>query len=192
MTLWEDHLLPLLTCKDEARLACTCKALRVVVRELFRGDLGWIDLRTLRAALTALPRARSVGLQDHREDRGHEEIEALLRWLCEGGGGRHLVEVTSAGESACDLVHTALQEGALPSLEDVYVNLIDDAACESLTGGFLRGIRDLHMTLDRSEESEISMCGLVRQLPALTKLDLTVEAYDDVDPRLDGRGTKVS
>jgi hypothetical protein len=40
MAVWEDHLLPLLTCKDAARLGCTCKALRGVVREHFRGDLG--------------------------------------------------------------------------------------------------------------------------------------------------------
>jgi hypothetical protein len=26
VAVWEDHLLPLLTCKDAARLGCTCKA----------------------------------------------------------------------------------------------------------------------------------------------------------------------
>jgi hypothetical protein len=41
MAVWEDHLLPLLTCKDAARLGCTCKALRGVVREHFK-DLGTI------------------------------------------------------------------------------------------------------------------------------------------------------
>jgi hypothetical protein len=60
MALCEDHMLPLLTCKDAARLGCTCKALRGVVREHYRGDLGLIKLKELRAALTTFPRARSV------------------------------------------------------------------------------------------------------------------------------------
>jgi hypothetical protein len=36
MTLWEEHLLPLLTRKEAARLACTCKALRGVLCEHFK------------------------------------------------------------------------------------------------------------------------------------------------------------
>jgi hypothetical protein len=48
MAVWEDHLLPLLTCKDAARLGCTCKALRGVVREHFSGDLGGSTWRSCR------------------------------------------------------------------------------------------------------------------------------------------------
>jgi hypothetical protein len=44
--VWEGHLLPLLTYKDAARLGCTCKALRGVVREHFR-DIGPIKVEQL-------------------------------------------------------------------------------------------------------------------------------------------------
>jgi hypothetical protein len=57
--VWGERLLPLLTCKDAARLGRTCKALRGVVREHFK-DLGGIKLNRLQAALTTFPRARSM------------------------------------------------------------------------------------------------------------------------------------
>jgi hypothetical protein len=43
----DDHLLPLLTCKDVARLGCMCKALRGVVREHFK-DIGSSKMEQLR------------------------------------------------------------------------------------------------------------------------------------------------
>jgi hypothetical protein len=61
--VWKEHLLPLLTSKDAARLGCTCKALRVVVREHFK-DLGRVNVEQLQAALTSFPTARTLTLSD--------------------------------------------------------------------------------------------------------------------------------
>jgi hypothetical protein len=127
--VWEDHLLPLLTCKDAARLGRTCKALRGVVREHFK-DLGGIKLEKLQAALTTFPRARSVAPYRCRawgesRDGGAGGVAAR------GGawGGHHDVttrttresDLTSDDDAVDDTIHAALRGGALPSLKTVAV-----------------------------------------------------------------------
>jgi hypothetical protein len=96
--VWEDHLLPLLTCKDAARLARTCKALSGKVREHLK-DLGRVKLTKLQAALTTFPRARTMGLQqDDWIGWGTPPREALVEWMRGGGrgGGITTLMATSA------------------------------------------------------------------------------------------------
>jgi hypothetical protein len=177
MAVWEDHLLPLLTGKDAARrLGRTCKALRMVVREHFRGDLGTIPMDKLKAALTTLPRARSVGLR--RRLFGATDVEALVQWLHEGGRGRHLTTVQSVCGAASHFVYTALRGIALPSLNDLEVDLQDKPFRELLRDGFLEGIHRLRVTLNCSRLHRVAVLGLVWQLPALTKLELRVKSHD--------------
>jgi hypothetical protein len=123
--VWEDHLLPLLTCKDAGRLGCTCKALRGVVRQHFK-DLGTINLDKLQAALTTFPRARSVAL--HGWGSWVTDSLPLWQWLRDVGMGRNLERVTSVGEAAFYLVYMALRSIALPSLMSADVDLDDEAA----------------------------------------------------------------
>jgi hypothetical protein len=79
--VWEDHLLPLLTCKEAARLGSTCRALREVVREHYVGDL---VRGSMTPALRTFPRARS--LEPYCDYiRGAEQTEALVKWLLRGG-----------------------------------------------------------------------------------------------------------
>jgi hypothetical protein len=113
--VWTDYVVPLLTCKDAARLGCTCKAMRGLVREHFK-DLGTIDVKTLQAALTTFPRARSVVLKDDRDEWADGENEALLQWLREGGRGSYLeaMMVEETDSPASILVHEALQAGCPP------------------------------------------------------------------------------
>jgi hypothetical protein len=184
MPLWEDHLLPLLTCKDAARLACTCKALRGVVREHFCADLGKVTSSLLRAAMTTFPRARSVEVSTIGQEWEPGSKEALLQWLCEGGRGRHLALVRSIGEGASDLVHTALRQGALPSLKGVMVRMDVEAARASLTGGLLGAMHELQVLIyyklpSIPPEPQLAALGLVRQLPALAKLAVVVITEDD-------------
>jgi hypothetical protein len=168
--------------------------LRGLVREHFRGDVGigydrdhgTLDVKELRAALTTFPRAREVTLVDLHEEFGEGEKEALLQWLREGGRGRHLRGMMVENEDSStlfELVHEALQAGALPSLRRVDASLQHELPRVSLTGGFLGGMHELHLTLDCSEELEpqLTALGLVRQLPALAKLELKVE-HEDEDP----------
>jgi hypothetical protein len=84
-------------------------------------------------------------------------------------------------DEAYDVIHRALQQGALPSLKDVHVNLEFEAARASLTGGFLGVIKTLHVVVDRDSEPELAALGLVRQLPALTELHVKVDGYGN-DP----------
>jgi hypothetical protein len=185
--VWEEHLLPLLTCQEAARLGCTCKALRVVVRECFVGELVREDAsgdeapmgyETLRAAMTTFPRAREVAFQSGWDLEEWKE-EALLQWLREGGRGGHLAKVWFKDEAASYVVHTALQQGVLPSLKGLNVTLFYDGARASLTGGFLRGMHELRVSLRRHDQAQLAALGLVRQLPPLT--DLEVMVYEDHD-----------
>jgi hypothetical protein len=182
--VWEDHLLPLLTCKDAARLGGTCKALRGVVREHFR-DVGTIELKALRGALTTFPRARKLTFirkhfYDKRETWAEGEKEALLEWLCEGGRGSHLqvMMMEDGYHGAANIVNEALQRGALPSLRRVHADLEEEVHRASLSGGFLRGVHELRLAIDCNEysgvEPQLAALGLVRQLPVLTRLELEV------------------
>jgi hypothetical protein len=139
MAVWEDHLLPLLTCKDAARLGCTCKALRGVVRERFK-DIGAINSEFMLPALTTFPRARTAVLDDYPNRWGPGKKEALLQWLREGGRGRHLegITVEYPYSPAMLVIYEALQAGALPSLKRLDVSLEDENQRASLTGGVWR------------------------------------------------------
>jgi hypothetical protein len=172
VALWEEHLLPLLACKDAARLGCTCKALRGLVREHFRGDLGTIDLDELRAALTTCPRARRVTLTSPVDQRDTDEIaiEALVQWLRDKRRGQYLAVVESQGQAAYDFTYKALREGALPSLQGVDLDMGDEAARALLSEGFLGGISEVHVIVKCTDEPQLAALGLLRQLPALTKL----------------------
>jgi hypothetical protein len=191
MAIWEDHLLPLLTCKDAVRLECTCKALRGVVREHFRGDLGTIDAKTLPAALTTFSRARSVVLKDDRDEWADGEKEALLEWLREGGRGRYLeaMMVEEKVSAASVLLHEALQAGVLPSLRRVTANWEMELHRASLRQGFLRAVHELRLSIDcrigiAVVEPQLEALGLVRHLPALTRLELVVYGtHDDPEPQ---------
>jgi hypothetical protein len=191
--VWGDHLLPALWCKDVGRLACTSKALEGSMREHFRGDLGILMVKELRPALTTLPRARKLMLKDGRSEWAAGEREELLQWLLEEGRGRHLVIVELLGELCQDLIHTALQQGAFPSLKGVDIRLKTEVSRTSLTGGFLDAMHQLCLTIDGSGRDiglepalrpHLAALGLVRELPVLTKLDveLCVGGNDDDDP----------
>jgi hypothetical protein len=173
-------LLPLLTCKEAARLGCACHALRGLVRQHY-ADLGLIHLANLQAALTAFPHARRVALDGHRYSEA-EGREMLLQCLTGGKRpGRYLKRVTAYDTHglAQDAVHEALQQGALPSLTSVTARLLHEPSRASLTQGFLGAVHELKLTifcitgLERIE-TQIAALGLVRELPVLAKLDLVV------------------
>jgi hypothetical protein len=206
IAIWEDHLLPLLTCKDAARLGCTFKALRELVREHYN-DLGEIGLKKLQAALTTFPRARSVEPYDWGE---HEaaRVSQLVEWLREGGHGRGITSMLTRytfWRPECDdvniIVHAALRGGALPSLKSAPVSLMYESHRASLTEGLLRDMEEMRLKilfyanelmavlglvrqLTAPTKPQLAALGLVRQLPALTNLELMVcrgrNTHDDL------------
>jgi hypothetical protein len=174
MALWEDHLLPMLTRKDAARLGCTCKALRGVAREHFK-DVGTIKSQNLKRALTTFPRARTVTLHDP-----HGPCPSVVEWLCEGLG-RYLERVTSEASfgAATELIHRGLRQGALPSLKRIEASLDHPSQRASLSEGLVAGMQELRLAIfcgyvPGSVKSELAALGLVRQLPALAKLQVFV------------------
>jgi hypothetical protein len=182
--VWEDHLLPLLTCKEAARLGCTCKALRGVVREHFK-DLGGIELVSLRAALTTFPRARSLTpyYYSHSMRWDFRHSDALVEWLRKGGRGAGITRIRTTPADdygiANSTVHTALQGGALPSLKGVAADLVREHHRASMTGGFLGAMHELRLKIVffQDLEYQLAALGLVRQLPALATLELVL--YDN-------------
>jgi hypothetical protein len=185
--VWEDHLLPLLTAKDAARLGTTCRALRVVAREHFHGDLGRFIPDFLQAALTAFPRAQSVVLEG---GLGEWEEKAVVEWLRRGGHGLDLTTVRASGgvteKGIHGLIHAALRRGALPSLQSIAVDLDVKNQRASLTRGRLGGMHKLSLRIDCKDEStlepQLAALGLVRQLPALATLKIDVAARDAASP----------
>jgi hypothetical protein len=106
-----------------------------------------------------------------------------MEWLREGERGRHIERVVVNQGSAQDFVHEALQQGALPSLKFVSAKLDDETQRESLTRGLLGGMHEMMLTIntwhgDDEVEPQLEALGLVRQLPALTKLAVRVLAFD--------------
>jgi hypothetical protein len=188
VAVWEDHLLPMLRTRDAARLGTTCKALRELVREHFR-DLGSIRFGRLREALTTFPGARSMARNRRQEleHLGEAQIASLVAWLGAGagghGGGITTVTTTTYCNHVNELIHTALRRGALPSLRSVAANLVHEAHQDLLTEELLIAMHELRLKVHWSYELEgqLAALGLVRQLPALTKLELKVSDGDDDD-----------
>jgi hypothetical protein len=182
VAVWEDHLLPLLSCKDASRLGCTCKALRTVVREHFTG-IGTIELTDLKSALTTFPEARTLTLQtEYSQDM---DVEALMQWLRDGGRGRSLTSITFSSYDDKGLVLEALQHGALPSLKHMDASLELETHRALLTEGLLARMHELQLSItcsggDGGVKPQLAALGLVRQLPALVKLEVMLSAKGSV------------
>jgi hypothetical protein len=148
------------------------------VREHFAGGLGSVRLDRLKAALTAFPRAPSVKTYlSPAGNWGAGPDVALVEWLLGGGHGASLTTVTSHTRSDLERtsVLTALAGGALPSLRGVALDLAVATHRASLTEGRLRGMHELRLRVDgeRHElQAQLASLGLVRQLPALAKLEV--------------------
>jgi hypothetical protein len=104
---------------------------------------------------------------------------ALVQWLGEGGRGAHLETVTVDNDYglARNLVHEALQQGALPSLKVISASLEYETHRASLTEGLLGGMHELRLTIasyhrEEDMKPQLAALGLVRELPALAKLEV--------------------
>jgi hypothetical protein len=180
--VWKDHLLPLLTSEDAARLGCTCKALRVVVREHFK-DLGSVKFKSMKAALMTFPRARTMNIDFHPQWED-QDMEVLVQWLREGGGGRYLERLTATGTIGAPYhFHGALRRGALPSLKNLNADLERKTHRAILMEGLVADMHELRLIIDSTSalEPQLAALDLVRQLPALAKLELSICLYDDGD-----------
>jgi hypothetical protein len=103
-----------------------------------------------------------------------------VEWLS-GGRGRYLESLTSilSGGSAYELVHEALRQGRLPLLKRVDASLPNPRQRALLTEGFVAAMGELrvHVGCRRNAaeiEPQLAALGLVRQLPVLAKLEISL------------------
>jgi hypothetical protein len=110
--------------------------------------------------------------------------EALLQWLRERGRGACLDQLMPEYKwsHVADFVHEALQHGALPSLRCIDMYMKSDTQQVSLTSGLLAGMDELRLTIackhhGAEVEPQVAVLGLVRHLPALTKLEIVLDVW---------------
>jgi hypothetical protein len=147
------------------------------VREHFAGGLGSVRLDRLKAALTTFPRTRSVATCGSRGGGLEAAVArlALLEFLCGGRHGASLTTITTSSETESTCVLTALARGGLPSLRGVALELAIANHRELLTEGRLGGMHELRVRVNGDHhqlQAQLAALGLVRQLPALAKLEV--------------------
>jgi hypothetical protein len=183
VAVWGDHLLPMLAWGDAARLERTCKALKTVVRENYTNAScarRMISLRGLSVVLTTFPRVRTLALAGWDENWDHTSEDTLIRWLREEGRGRYLTGVSLSDGVTADFVHAALREGALPSLKSLKsVDFSHGNARALLMEGLIGATDELSLEFVSTDNGicmkrQLAALGLVRQLPALAKLEVFV------------------
>jgi hypothetical protein len=175
MAVWEDHLLPLMTCKDAARLRCTCKALRGMVRKHYK-DVGTVKVKHLRTALTIFRGARSLAL-DHLEPLCQGKyVETLVQWLRERGRGSGLERVTIAPHYP-GFLRKALEANALPSLRSVLLCLKCPIQRALLMEGLVAAMHELRLVIEGShtiDMDQVAALSLLQQMHALAKLEISL------------------
>jgi hypothetical protein len=109
------------------------------------------------------------------------EREALVEWLREGGHGACITimreEDGYEDEEFNRMIHTVLRKRALPSLTTAGANLERRSHRAALTEGLFRGMHELHLEVlcyANNITRQLAALGLVRQLPALAKLEVVM------------------
>jgi hypothetical protein len=169
LSVWQDHLSPLLSVGEAARLRVVCKALRGVVKEL-PVSLGWRSSKHFEAALTCFPSAQSLHMSYAIPRRAYDEtISRMVDVLRRHGGTLKRVMIDGDRDDAQLLLSHALRSGALPKLR--YFRLSSEIeSLELLVNGLLDGIE----VMDVCFPSDIFNRG-----------GSVYEEWDDWDPRED-------
>jgi hypothetical protein len=114
---------------------------------------------------------------------GEGQIKALAEWLRGGGHGGNITTLYRTDYFFDDdvnrLIRASLRRGALPSLKSAPARLMNESDRALLEDGLLAPVHELRLYLestnrDLSMRPQLAALGLVRQLPALTKLHFHV------------------
>jgi hypothetical protein len=165
LSVWREHVTRLLCGREAVQLSVVCKAMQVLVRELSvqLGDL-MLTPANLPAALTCFPAAESLRI-DSRWLLAPAEESMLVELL--RGHGATLKRLETEGEGARQLLSSAVRAGALPNL--TYFNFFLDLAIHRvfLSGGVLRLLEDVDVTIKRFEEEQLAALEHLQRLPYL-------------------------
>jgi hypothetical protein len=174
LSVWQDHLRPLLSVVEAVRLSAVCKALRVMVRG-WPMDLGTINLENLESALACFPAAEgfqtsfeaALGADDERQ-----KVELLRQY---GGTLKH-VDMFDEGEQ---LLLSAVRAGALPRLSFYWFDLESSAHRQILSDGLLRRLEDVNVDMKASDREQLAALAHLRHLPHLRSLHVSLSGPPD-------------
>jgi hypothetical protein len=121
LSVWQDHLVPMLSRVEAGRLRCACKALKGITDEC-PVDLGSVNMEDLRAALRCFPKAKSVGM-NLDETLEPPEYGEMMKLLIQHG--ETLTRVTATGCGAEGVLAFAVATGGLPKLTYFEIDLAD-------------------------------------------------------------------
>jgi hypothetical protein len=109
-SVWQEHLRPMLSVKEAARLRVVCTALKVLVVE-WPMHVGVMEAGHLEAALTCFPATEDLSMEfpDPLDPVEESRMVELL-----GKHGGTLKNVREYGEGATRLLSSAVRAGALP------------------------------------------------------------------------------
>jgi hypothetical protein len=166
LSVWHEHLAPLLYVREAAGLRVVCKALKGLVMG-WPMHLVWVRGADLEAALTCFPAIKSFGIElDEPLDPAEESrLVELLR-----GHGETLKRVKAYNESGERLLLSAVRAGALPSLTTLNLSLDDPDSHEVLSGGMLGLIEEMRVTISDGEQA--AALEALQRLPRLRRVEL--------------------
>jgi hypothetical protein len=191
LSVWQDHLVPVLRRSEAARLRGVCKALRGVVGEC-PVELGRVMLYELEAALTCFPAAQSLLMvEDTSSVLSRSTYSAGMWrevWLLRKYGGS-LKRVKTLWQGADELLLSAVQAGALPKLASFNLTLSDLRHRQLLSDGRLEQLLEIRVWASdvrrrdaeephlypmgvRGEPGRLAALEHLRRLPQLQRLAL--------------------
>jgi hypothetical protein len=192
LSVWREHIRPLLEFWEAAGLRVVCKALKASVEEWpmrlgEQPDRDWPDRRlndvapeVLVAALTCFPTTESVRVSFDFPP-SPAETPRLVEFL-KGHGGT-LKRFEAVDFEAQYFLEAAVQAGALPNLTDFDLSLKDRDHRQVLLEGMLERLEDVRITVTPNEDDPhdcFAPLEHLRRLRHLRRLSLEWSAKDVV------------
>jgi hypothetical protein len=169
LSVWQEHLRPMLSVGEAAGLRRVCKALRALVRD-WPMRLGDLDKKKLEAALTCFPATESF------EGSLGEPLEAAEESrLVEVLGGGTLKRIKVEGVGGERLLSSAVRAGALPNLTYFHFSLKHPTHREILSGGMLPLLEEVDVRVwgEGDLEGQVAALEPLSRLKHLRRLTVT-------------------
>jgi hypothetical protein len=170
LSVWQEHLTPLLSIKEAAGLRGVCKALRGVLEACPIEIEPEIRVENLEAALTCFPAIKELCLSADQPLEAAEESRMVE--LLRGHGGT-LRFIEAEGKGAERLLAFAVRAGALPKLDFFSFSLEKPTHRQILSKGMLGLLEEVHVSLDEAKQAKAMEH--LRCLPQLRVLRLVCD-----------------
>jgi hypothetical protein len=161
LSVWREHLRPVLPVKEVVRLRRVCKALKAMVTE-WPMNLKHAWPSRLEPALRCFPATVSLTIVELEPLAPAEESRMVE--LLRGHGGT-LKDVNAQGGGAERLLLSAVRAGALPKLTFFYFPLANPIHREILAGGTLGCLEQVTLSIKQAEH--FAALEHLRRLPHL-------------------------